>query len=436
MLVVLVAAGAGWVRAGEVPGAPGGPVVYVIKADGVVFSSMVKVITEAIRQTERDNAEALVIELDTPGGLVSSMQEIVKEMLAAKRPVVVYVSPNGASAGSAGAFITLAAHVAAMAPVTNIGASTPVTPTREMSKIEQQKAIHDLAAYMRTIAERYGRNVKVAEEWVREGTSKTAKEALEQKVIDLIAPSLDELVAALDGRTVATAAGQTTLRTKGARVQRIELSFRDEFLKVISSPTVAFILLLLAAAGLYFEFTTPGAILPGVVGAICLILALYSFHALPINTVGLLLMLLAIVLFIAEVKVISHGILTIGGVIAMIAGGLMLVDSPEPYLRVSVPVVVVAALATAGFFLLVVGAAVRSLKRAPTTGREGLIGEVGVARSRLAPEGQVLVHGELWRARCDGEAEVGDEVRVTAVEGLRLQVEKVRAGAPGVPRSA
>ncbi len=436
-LLLLAAAGAGWAGAGEEPRATGGRVVYLIKADGVVFSSMVRTITEAIRKTERDNAEALIIELDTPGGLVTSMQEIVKELLAARRPVVVYVSPNGASAGSAGAFITLAAHVAAMAPVTNIGASTPVSPARELSKAEQQKAIHDLAAYMRTIAERHGRNVKVAEEWVREGTSKTAREALEQKVIDLIAPTLDDLIAALDGRTVATAAGQITLHTKGARAERIELSFRDEFLKFISSPTVAFILLLLAAAGLYFEFTTPGAILPGVIGAICLILALYSFHALPINTVGLLLILLAIVMFIAEVKVVSHGILTIGGVIAMIAGGLMLIDSPEPYLRVSLPVLILAAIATGGFFWFIVGVTVRTLRGRPTTGQEGLIGEVGVVRTRLAPDGQIRIQGELWQARCEGgEAEPGDEVRVTAVEGLRLRVQKVRAEAAGATRPA
>jgi membrane-bound serine protease (ClpP class) len=226
---------------------------------------MVGSITDAIRRTDGENAEALVIELDTPGGLVTSMRDIIKEMLAAMRPIVVYVSPNGAHAGSAGAFITLAAHVAAMAPVSNIGASTPVSVGGEMTKAMEKKVVNDAAAFMRTIAERQGRNVKVAEEWVREGTARTASEALANKVIDLIAPSLNDLLAALDGRTVTTAGGKVTLRTKGARVQRLELSFRDEVLKVISNPNVAFILLLLGAAGLYFEFSTPGAILPGVV---------------------------------------------------------------------------------------------------------------------------------------------------------------------------
>ena len=417
--------------------ASGGRVVYVLRADGAVSASMASALTDAIRRTEQENAEALVIELDTPGGWLTATRDILKEMLAAKRPLVVYVSPNGAHAGSAGAFITLAAHVAAMAPVTNIGASTPVLGTgTEMSKAMERKVVNDAAALMRTLAERHGRNVKVAEEWVREGTSKTASEALKNKVIDLIAATLDELLAAIDGKVVATAAGKVTLRTKGARVQRLELSFRDQLLKVISNPTVAFVLLLLGAAGLYFEFSTPGAILPGVVGAICLLLAFYALQFLPINYVGLLLILLAIILFIAEVKIVSHGVLTIGGIISMILGGLMLIDSPEPYLRVSIPVLVVTALLMGGFFWVVVGTAVRTLRGKPTTGQEGLIGEVGVARTRLAPEGQVFVHGELWQARCDGAAEAGEEVRVTAVEGLRLRVEKVRAEAPGATRPA
>ena len=436
-LLLLAGAAAGSLGAGEDPGATGGRLVYVLRADGTVSASMLGSITDAIRRTDQDNAEALIIELDTPGGYYTSTRDIIKEMLGAKRPLVVYVSPNGAHAGSAGAFLTLAAHVAAMAPTTNIGASTPVSGTgTEMPKALEKKVVNDAAALMRTIAERHGRNVKVAEEWVREGTSRTASEALKNNVIDLIAPTLDELLAALDGRVVTTAAGKVTLHTKGARIQRLELNFRDQFLKVISSPTVAFILLLLGAAGLYFEFSTPGAILPGVVGGICLILAFYALQFLPINYVGLLLILLAFILFIAEIKIASHGVLTIGGVVAMILGGLMLIDTPEPYLRISLPALVTTALLMAGFFLVVVGAAVRTLRRKATTSLEGLVGEVGVARTRLAPEGQVFVQGELWQARCDGEAEAGEEVRVTAVEGLRLRVEKVRAVAPGTARPA
>ncbi len=435
LLPAALAAG-GWALAGEAPAPPDGRTVYVMRADGPVTASMVGSLTDAIRRTDQENAEALIIELDTPGGLVTSMRDIIKEMLAAKRPIVVYVSPNGAHAGSAGAFVTLAAHVAAMAPVTNIGASTPVSMTGEMTKAMEKKVVNDAAAFMRTIAERHGRNVKVAEEWVREGTAKTATEALENKVIDLIANDLNDLLAKLDGRTVTTAAGKFTLHTKGARVQRLELSFRDLVLKIISDPNVAFILLLLGAAGLYFEFSTPGAILPGVVGAICLILAFYALQFLPINYVGLLLILLAIVLFIAEIKIVSHGILTIGGVIAMILGGIMLIDSPGPFLRISLATVVLTALGMAAFFLVVVGAGVRAMRRKPATGREGLVGEVGVARTRLAPDGQVFVHGELWQARCDEEAGPGEEVRVTGVEGLRLRVEKVRAEAKGAPGPA
>jgi len=422
--------------AGEGPAPAGERVVYVIRADGAVTASMVGSLTDAIRRADQDNAEALIIELDTPGGLVTSMRDIIKEMLAAKRPIVVYVWPNGAHAGSAGAFITLAAHVAAMAPVTNIGASTPVSMTGEMTKAMERKVVNDAAAFMRTIAQQRGRNVKVAEDWVREGTAKTAREALDNKVIDLIANDLSDLLAKLDGRSVTTTAGAFTLRTKGARAQRLEPSFRDQILKVISDPNVAFILLLLGAAGLYFEFSTPGAILPGVVGAISLILAFYALQFLPVNYVGLLLILLGVILFIAEIKIVSHGILTIGGIIAMILGGMMLIDSPGPFLRVSLVTVVLTALVMAAFFLVVVGAGVRAMQRKPATGREGLVGEVGVARTRLAPEGQVFVHGELWQARCDGEAGPGDEVRVAGIEGLRLKVEKVRAEVKEAPRPA
>lgn len=437
MAALLLAGGAaaGWAATGKEPAGAGQRVVYVIRADGPVTASMMGILTDAIRRTDEENVEALVIELDTPGGLVTAMRDIIKEMLAAKRPLIVYVSPNGAHAGSAGAFITLAGHVAAMAPVTNIGASTPVSMGGEMTKAMEKKVVNDAAAFMRTIAERHKRNVKVAEEWVREGTAKTASEALANKVIDLIAPSLEDLLAAVDGRTVITASGKVTLRTKGVRVQRLELSLRDLVLKVISNPTVAFVLLLLGAAGLYFEFSNPGAILPGVVGAICLILAFYALQFLPINYVGLLLILLALVLFIAEIKVVSHGILTIGGIIAMILGGIMLIDSPGPFLRISLPTIVLAALGTAAFFLLIVTAGVRALQGKPATGREGLLGEVGVARSRMAPEGQVFVHGELWQARCEEGAEPGEAVRVTNIEGLRLTVEKVRP--PAAPaRSA
>ena len=435
-LLLLAAAAGGWAAAGEGPAPAGGREVYIIRAEGAVTASMVGTITDAIRQADRENAEALVIELDTPGGLVTSMRDIIKEMLAAKRPVIVYVSPNGAHAGSAGAFITLAAHVAAMAPVTNIGASTPVSAMGEMTKAMEKKVVNDAAAFMRTIAERQGRNVKVAEEWVREGTARTASEALQNKVIDLIAPSLEELLAAVDGRTVTTEAGKVTLRTKGVRIRRLEVSFRDQVLKIISDPTVAFLLLLLGAAGLYFEFSTPGAVLPGVVGAICLILAFYALQFLPVNWVGLLLILLAIILFVAEIKIASHGVLTIGGVIAMILGGIMLIDSPGPYLRVSLVAVVFTAILMAAFFALVVGAGVRAMQRKPATGREGLVGEVGVARTRLAPEGQIFVHGELWQARCEEDAGPGEEVRVTGVDGLRLRVEKVRTEAKGGPRPA
>ncbi len=424
-----------WARAAQPPAPEAARTVYVVRADGAVTAAMTALLTDAIHRTDRDQAEALIIELDTPGGLVSSMRDIIKEELAAKRPIAVYVWPNGAHAGSAGAFITLAAHVAAMAPVTNIGASTPVSMTGEMTKAMERKVVNDAAALMRTIAEQRGRNVKVAEDWVRQGTAKTAQEALESKVIDLVATDLNDLLAKLDGRKVTTAGGTFILHTKGARVVRLEPNFRDRLLKLISDPNVAFILLLLGAAGLYFEFTTPGAVLPGVVGAISLILAAYALQFLPVNWVGLLLILLGIVLFIAEIKIVSHGILTIGGVIAVILGGMMFIESPGPFLRVSLVTVVLTALGMAAFFLVVVGAGVRAMQRKPATGSEGLVGEVGVVRARLGPtEGQVFVHGELWQARCDEVVEPGEPVRVIGLEGLRLKTEKVRNQAGETPR--
>jgi membrane-bound serine protease (ClpP class) len=396
--------------------------VLAIQVEGVIAPSAADYIIRAIKQADREVAQALIIELDTPGGLDLSMRSIIKEMLAAERPIVVYVSPGGARAASAGAFITLAAHVAAMAPGTNIGAAHPVNMGGPMDKEMSTKVTNDAAAYIRTIAEQRGRNAQWAEDAVRKSVSATEKEAMQLKIIDLVANKLDDLLVALDGREVTTAHGKVILHTKGIEVTRIEMGLRDKILKVISDPTIAYMLLMLGLAGLYFELSTPGAILPGVLGAICLILAFYGFQTLPINYAGLLLILLAIILFIAEVKVVSHGMLAVGGIAAMILGSVMLIKSPEPFMRISLSAILLTTAATAAFFGFIVTMALRAQRQKTTTGVEGLIGQIGTVMTPLKPEGSVLVGGELWSAQCEEGAEPGDKVRVRAVKGLMLFV--------------
>ncbi|MDE2058154.1 MAG: nodulation protein NfeD [candidate division NC10 bacterium] len=421
---ILIGIALAWPAATYSRSAPTARPVLAIQVEGVIAPSTADYIIRAIKQTDHEVAQALVIELDTPGGLDLSMRAIIKEMLAAERPIIVYVSPRGARAASAGAFITLAAHVAAMAPGTNIGAAHPVNMGGQMDKEMTKKVTNDAAAYIRTIAEQRGRNVQWAEDAVRKSVSVTEKEALKLKIIDVVADKLDDLLVALDGREVTTALDKVTLHTKGVEVSRLEMGLRDKILKVISDPTIAYMLLMLGMAGLYFELSTPGAILPGVLGGICLILAFYAFQTLPINYAGLLLILLAIILFIAEVKVVSHGILAVGGIIAMILGSTMLIRSPESFMRISLPAILGTTAVTAAFFIFVVTMALRAQRQKTTTGAEGLIGQIGTVRTPLTPEGSVLVGGELWSAQCKEGAEPGSKVRVRAVKGLMLFVSK------------
>jgi membrane-bound serine protease (ClpP class) len=400
--------------------------VNVIRVESVISPSSADYIVSAIQEAEKNKVAALVIELDTPGGLDTSMRVIIKEMLASQTPIVVYVAPSGARAASAGAFITMAANIAAMAPGTNIGAAAPVAMGGQMDKTMEKKVTNDAAAYMRTIAEKRGRPIDLAEEWVRKATAKTETEALKAKLIDVVSPKLDDLLKAIDGRVVTTAAGKVKVETKDAVVRREEMNLREKILKIITDPTIAYLLLILGLAGLYFEFSTPGAILPGVLGGIALILALYAFQQLPINYAGVLLILLAILLFIAEIKVVSHGVLTLGGIASMILGSMMLINTPVPYMRISLTAILGTAVATAAFFLFVVGAGVRALRSKTTTGMEGLVGEIGVVRTRLAPRGQIFLRGELWNAEGEGEVGVGESVRVTGMDGLTLRVVPVQ----------
>jgi membrane-bound serine protease (ClpP class) len=421
---------AGLALASPTPGAAEAATVTTLEIDGVISPIAVRRVAAAIEQAEAEKAPALVILLDTPGGLERSMRSIVRDMLNSSVPIVVYVAPTGARAASAGAFITLAAHVAAMAPATNIGAAHPVAAGGgQVDKESMKKIENDAAAFIRTIALERGRNVEWAEKAVRTSVSATEREALRLGVIDLVVASVPELLARIDGRQVKTPGGTVTLRTRDAAVKPIVSGWRDRFLNLITDPNIAYILLMLGMMGLFFELANPGVILPGIIGGISLILAFFAFQSLPINYAGLLLILFGIVLLIAEIKVVSHGVLTIGGVIAILLGSMMLVDTPEMPLRVSWTVIVPVVAATAGIFVFAVSAGIKAQLSRPATGAEGLIGEVGVVRTPIDPDGQVFVRGEIWRAVSGGEPiPAGERVEIVGMDGLTLRVKRLAAG--------
>ncbi|RME66283.1 MAG: nodulation protein NfeD [Nitrospirae bacterium] len=398
--------------------------VLVVEVEGVINPVTSEFIVKSIDEAERRDYQAVVIQLDTPGGLDTSMREIIKAINKSSVPVVVYVAPSGARAASAGVFITMAAHIAAMAPGTNIGAAHPVGLGGKMDKTMVEKATNDAVAYIRSIAEARGRNQDWAEKAVRKSVSITAKEALKLNVIDILAKDIAELLEKIDGRKVVTAAGTKTLKTKEARVVRKTMGMRFRILKAISDPNVAYILMLLGFYGLFFELTNPGAVFPGVVGAICLILAFYAFQSLPVNYAGVLLILLGIVLFILEVKITSHGALTIGGIVSMLIGSLMLFESPGPFMKLSLALVVPAVIVTALFFSLTLTLAYKAWKRKPVTGTEGLIGLEGIAHTDVFKDGMVLVRGEYWQAYSDEPIKKGERVVVESVSGLRIKVKK------------
>lgn len=376
----------------------------------------------ALGDAARNGDRLLLVELDTPGGLDTAMREIVKDFFSATVPVAVYVAPSGARAASAGAIICLAADVCAMAPGTNIGAAHPVSLGKTADKTMEEKLVNDAEAYAEGIARKRGRNETLARRMVRESLSLSAEKALSGKVIDLVARDRGELLQELEGRRIMQNGRETVLRLAGAAVVSAEMQPGERILGVISNPDVAYVLMMLGMLGLFFELSTPGAILPGVIGGISLLLAFFAFQALPVNYAGVLLILLALVLFIAEIKVVSHGMLTVGGVIAMVLGSLLLFESPAPYLRVSWSVLVVTVLATAGFFSMVIAKSLRVHRKKPVTGREGLLGQEGRAESEVAPEGRVFVYGEYWEAWSDQPISAGSRVVVEQVEGMRLKV--------------
>jgi membrane-bound serine protease (ClpP class) len=406
--------------------AAGSGEVLVVQVKSAIHPVSAELIEDAVREADTEGAAALIIELDTPGGLMTSTRDITTAMLGARTPVVVYVAPSGAQAASAGFFILMAADVAAMAPGTNAGAAHPVgSQGEDLPKILGQKVEQDAAANIRSLAARNGRNSVLAEAAVVKSRSFTAQEALEGKLIDLVAPDVPSLVRALDGRTVKRGEAAVTIRTAGAMVRSFEISPLRKLLGVVADPNVAYLLFGFGCLGLLFELMHPGAVLPGVVGAICLILGFYGLSVLPVNYAGLALILLSVIFFILEIKVVSYGMLTVAGVICLVFGSLMLFKSPEPALRVSVELIAM----LAAFALLVVGflafMALRAQRRPVRTGAEGLIREIGTARSSLNPRGKVFVHGEIWDAVADEPVAAGDPIEVVAVRNLTLAVRRL-----------
>jgi membrane-bound serine protease (ClpP class) len=402
--------------------------VHVVTVDATINPATADYIHQSIARAHEARAECIIIKLNTPGGLLQSTRDIVTDLLTADIPVVVYVAPSGAQSASAGTFITLAAHIAAMAPGTNIGAAHPVgMQGGEKDSIMNEKATNDAAAFIRTISEKRHRNMKWAEEAVRKSMSITETEALKDSVIDLIAANASELLDKIDGRTVEVNGTSTTLKTRHAEIVEYTMDWKHRILDILSDPNIAYILFMLGVYGLLFELYNPGAILPGVVGVISIILAFYSLHTLPINYAGLALIIVGIVLFILEIKITSYGLLSVGGVIALLLGSIMLINSESSleFISISWSVILPVVLCTAAFFIFVIGMGIRAQLRKPVTGREGMTGEFGEAITDLNPDGRVSVHGEIWNASsAEGTISSGTKIVVAGVQNLRLTVKK------------
>jgi membrane-bound serine protease (ClpP class) len=399
--------------------------VMVITVQGVINPVTSVFILSSLQRAKEGGMEALVIKPDTPGGLDTSMRSIIKAINGSGVPVVVYVSPSGARAASAGVFITMAAHVAVMTPGTNIGAAHPVGIGGKMDKTMVEKATNDAVAYIKSLSDKRGRNSEWAEKSVRKSVSITAREALKLGVIDLVSSNLDSLLSSIDGKEVMTVDGKKILHTKKYSIIEREMGLRLNILALISNPNVAYILMLLGFYGLFFELTNPGSIFPGVFGGIFLILAFYSFQTLPVNYAGLLLILLAIIMFILEVSVTSFGILTIGGIISMIIGSLMLFESPAPFIKLSLYLIIPTVIVSALFFTVTIGLALKAWKRKPLTGTEGIVGLEGVAHTDITSEGgMALVNGEYWSAMSDQPIKKGEKIKVISISGLKIKVKK------------
>src|SRR5690348_4549313 len=434
-LVALLGIATAWAAAPKSPSPR--PLIVTLRVDGAISPASADYLVRGISEAGDRRVDAIVLELDTPGGLSRSMRDIIKAILASPVPVIGYVAPSGARAASAGTYILYACDVAAMAPATNIGAASPVSltgggstsaPSTSSDKpaanesTEMRKVTNDAVAYIRALAERRGRNADWAEKAVRDAVSVSADEALKLHVVDLIAPDIPTLLAEVDGRKVETATGSRVLQTRGARLETITPGVRSQFLGVIANPSVAYILLLLGLGGLVMEGMHPGGVLPGVVGAICLLLALYAFQLLPVNFAGLGLIVLGVILIVSEAFVPAYGVLGTGGVVSFVIGSVILMDTGVPGYGIALPVVVGIAVAAAAILVGIVWMAMRSHKRPVVSGREEMIGAIGEVVADFEGRGAVHVHGERWQARSEVPLQRGQAVAVTAMHGLVLDV--------------
>ena len=401
--------------------------VVSIKIDGTINPVTADYIHRGVERAEKQKAQCLLIQLNTPGGLLKSSRVIVGNLLESPVPVVVFVSPSGSQAGSAGVFITLSAHIAAMAPATNLGAAHPVSgnPQEQPDAVMNEKITNDAAAFIRSIADKRHRNIQWAENAVRNSVSVSENEALAEKIIDLVARDNNQLLENIDGQTVETAAGPQTLHTKNARIEFMEMGFAEKILNIISDPTIAYLLMMLGMYGLLFELYSPGAIFPGIVGVIALVLAFYSLAMMPINYAGLSLIVFGIILFLLEIKVASHGLLAIGGAVSLLLGSLMLIrtTSTLEFVRISRAAIYTTVALSIGFFLGVLGMGLKAQRRRPVTGIEGLIGLTGVSLEPLAPMGRIQLYSEIWQAITVGrEIGKGEKVEVVGLDKLTLHV--------------
>ncbi|MBW2568403.1 MAG: nodulation protein NfeD [Deltaproteobacteria bacterium] len=397
--------------------------IYIIRASGAVSPGMVDFIKQGISKASDDNVACIIITLDTPGGLAESMRNIVMDILASKIPVVVYVSPGGAGAASAGVMITMAADIAAMAPGTNIGAAHPVMAGgQKIDKTMSEKVVNDMVAHAKSVASKRGRNVQWVEKAIRESVSVTETEALEKNIIDVIASDIDDLIKQINGRKVE---GKGILNLDNPEKTILKETIRTKILKTISDPNIAYILMMIGLAGIYFELSNPGAIFPGVIGAIALVLAFFSFQTLSINYAGILLIILAFIFFIMEMKITSYGLLSIAGVVCLFLGSLMLFKNSDTELQLSWSVFLPTVIMVSAFFVFVASLVFKAQTSKPRTGSKGLVGEIGVVKKDIMPEGKVFVHGELWNATSKNQIQKGVKVRVINVVNLVLDVKPV-----------